>query len=165
MHSMVFSSTRPGLSASQVQALDSQLGGGLSNDYKAFLSVFNGGVPELGYFYADWLGEDLWIDWFCWVDENLAAPVHCAEYDSLSFARYKYSGMVPEDTLIIGRCCRDDLLLLGLAGARHGQVLYKDIAHLPGGDRAVWRERKDDLVSSLAGSFGAFLKCLKDEED
>lgn len=164
-YSIVFCSTRPGLSAEQLDQLSASVGAPLPPDYQAFLSTANGGVPELGYFDADGLEGELWLEWFCWVDEDFAEPTHCAEYDSLAYAQHKYRDCVPADTLIIGQCCRDDLLLLGIRGKRTGRVLYKAIAELPGFDRKQWGELRESHLYPVADSFRGFVKMLREEQD
>ncbi|WP_197528094.1 SMI1/KNR4 family protein [Posidoniimonas polymericola] len=150
------------MSEAELGELEQQLSAKLPSDYREFLQTHNGGRPASNMFS---IGEDpeFWVDWFCWIDERVAEPAEFSDYQSLAFSAFKFRGLLPEDTLIIGRCCRDDVLLLRLRGPEAGQVLYKDINALPGVSRRAWERMRDDCIKFVAPSFGAFLGLLRDE--
>ncbi|TWT76170.1 SMI1 / KNR4 family protein [Posidoniimonas polymericola] len=147
------------ISESEVNNLELQLDCQLPSEYKDFLSCHNGGLPARNVF-AIGSDTDYWVDWLCWVDNNLAKPSEFADHESLAFTLFKYAGLVPDDTLAIGRCCRDDLLLLRIAGNEKGQIEYKEIAGLLGASRVKKEAMRNEGITVLAPDFAEFFDSL-----
>lgn len=157
------------LSQSDLQVFEGHLGVRLPADYRDFLLIQNGGVPSDAFFICRELGvepeDELWIEWFCIVDQFSGTASLEADFYSIAHALACYRDIVPSEMIPIGLVCRDYPLLLSVSGDHYGSVHMKYLFALPTLSRGDWRKNPQEAVLPIAESFEALLRMLHEERD
>jgi SMI1 / KNR4 family (SUKH-1) len=116
------------LSQEKLVAFEQQLGTKLPDEYRQFMMESNGGRPKDGYFTRNdgSAARDAWVDYFYMIDDRLALPDPNPPTEAIAFWNYHFGSMMPTSSLMIATVCRDDRLLLMLAGQHRGEVHLVD---------------------------------------
>jgi hypothetical protein len=144
-----FSSSHRKLTPGQIGDLEKRLQVKLPADYRKFLCKQNGGVPDKGLFKIKGNSEELWLD------ELLAVAADAESQPDIPLFASTHGKFVPNDCLIIGTVCRDDLLLLRLKGKHRGRIELKrmDVSNDPAkGVHPVAKNFKSFVASLYRGS-------------
>jgi len=142
-----FSSSHRKLTSEQLRRFEDHLQVKLPQDYRRFVCKHNGGVPDKGMFKIKGNNEEFWLD------ELLA--VDAGSYPGIPLFTSTHGKFVPNDCLIIGTVCRDDLLLLRLKGKHRGRIELKrmDVSNDPAkGVHSVAKNFKGFVASLYRGS-------------
>ena len=142
------------LAEADIAWAEAELGVILPNDYRAFLSQFNGGYPQPGGFKVVWqskqaCGED-WrtsaMSWFYAITAHRTGNL-------VRMNKVTFHGRLPPDTITIASDAGGNQILLALAGQYCGQVLFWVKDHeVEQGEPPSY-----DNVGSIADSFEEFL--------
>lgn len=144
-----FSSSHRKLTPGQIRRFEDHLQVKLPEDYRRFLCKQNGGVPDKGMFKIKGNSEEFWLD------ELLAVAADAESQPDISLVTSTHGKFVPNDCLIIGTVCRDDLLLLRLKGKQRGRIELKrmDVSNDPAkGVHPVAKNFKSFVASLYRGS-------------
>lgn len=133
----------------KLEAFETKYGLSLSNDYKEFLKVNNGGKPALRRF--ETLDKVIIssIMLFFPLTEAVAANM---EY---FFQKYNLSNIIPSSFLPVGRDPMDSLICLVISGEDQGKVYFCDLDYLEE-DKVL----KPECIRLIAPSLGEFLNSL-----
>jgi hypothetical protein len=165
MSKISFTFAGPKLDQKRIEAFESQLGTQLPDEYRQFLLEQNGGIPKPAFFSCDGRDSLDWVDYFCSLGEQLLQASEKSASNSLASAAKRDGAYVPSDALIIGYCCRDDLLLIFVRGRRRGQVHLKAIDEVEFEPPEVRAKTPEKAVYRVASSFSDFLDLLQEDQD
>jgi hypothetical protein len=143
--------------------LEEQLGTSLPTDYREFLLNYNGGVPSKACFFCESVGDTLWVDYLCLIDEHLATPTIASAPFSLAMALVGDSKIIPQDSIVVGRVCGEDLLVLFLKGNHRGEVHVKIKFELGLKSQDEWACEPERGLHFVAKSFRVFLEMLHED--
>ncbi len=162
MQRLAFEYCGPKLRASQIKAMEAQLGCSLPEDYRSFLLRHNGGTPKRKFFmYKPSAEYPSQVSRFYFIDKFLAEPSSKAANGSLSSQLYFHrNDDLLKDCLLIAEDEIADPILLGLKGRRRGKVMLQTIVE---GAELIELE-PGPSVSPLAKTFAEFLDDLKATE-
>lgn len=156
MPSVKFRASNGKATEQQIKRLEEEWRVTLPEDYRRFLRQTNGGSPDKGCFDCD-AGKELWLD------DLLPIEGDKPDEGSVSAVTRRCREFVPQDCLVIGFVCRDDLVLLRVRGRRKGQV---DLKRMEEAD--VSRKGPVDpeaAVYPVAKNFAKFVASLSKASD
>ena len=107
----------PVLTDERLRSAERKLGLDFPESYRRFLLAHNGGRPEPETFSLPDGSTDL-VDWFL--------GIHNGEEDNLLRYADAYKGRVPDDLLPIAHDPGGNLICLGIAPPRFGQIFFWD---------------------------------------
>jgi len=140
-----FSSSHRKLTPEQIRRFEDHLQVKLPEDYRKFLSKHNGGVPDKGIFKIKGCTEEFWLD------ELFAVDADEESQPDIPLITSTHGKFVPNDCLIIGTVCRDDLLLMRLKGKHRGRIELKrmDVSNDPAKGVCLVAKNFKGFVASL----------------